>query len=96
MDATLKAHLDAVDAQIELARVQVAGLRHYLETVERAANAPSARLDLPERCSGVATSQCGLQDDENRIDMGSFTDPHRWRCRGCGFDSQTRDGHAAA
>jgi hypothetical protein len=87
MTDVFKAHLDALDAQIELLKVQTAAMRHALD-LARAAMQPAqsaAPAPLPERCAGVPASRCAKRDDEARVSRGSFGNPHAWQCSGCGL-----------
>ena len=90
-DLTLS-YLDGLEAQVELMRVQIQALRHYLETkAKHEAEPPSARIDLPERCNGIPSKRCGLQNEDSRIDRAGFgAAADRWVCQGCGFDSLER------
>lgn len=76
MSVVLK-HLDAIDAQLELLKVQLAALRHGLTP------APKVSISLPDHCQGIAEGQCGLRTDDARIDQASLTHPNRWVCNGC-------------
>lgn len=78
-DPVLLAQLDALDAQIELLKVQAQGIRHHATT--ETPPGPTARLSLPDRCHGIA--RCALRDDAARIVRGSFADPNGWQCAGC-------------
>lgn len=73
-------HLDAVEAQLRLALVQVAALRQHL-----AAPATSSEPDLPPACAGVPEHLCARRCDDARVDVGGMGGgPARWVCRGCG------------
>jgi hypothetical protein len=74
----IKAHLDAIEGQLELTKVQILALRHALAPLF----APTARPSLPDRCTGIA--RCALQDEDARISKASFAEPNAWKCVGCG------------
>mgnify|MGYP001562569116 CR=1 FL=1 len=77
----IRAHLAAIDGQIELTKVQVMALRHALAPWL----VPTAKLSLPDRCYGIASSRCALQEDDARIERGSFDQPNAWQCKGCRY-----------
>jgi hypothetical protein len=84
MDPIVSALLDALDAQIALLKVQSAGVRQRLESLDRA-EPPKAVESYPARCANVLPIKCALQNDEACISVGSFTDPNAWQCNGCGW-----------
>lgn len=92
-DPVLLAQLDALDAQIELLKVQAQGIRHHV-TTETPPPGPTARLSLPDRCQGMAESRCALRDDRARMVRGSFADPHAWQCAGCRYRESSKSGGA--
>ena len=96
IDLTLS-HLDGLEAQVELLRVQIQAFRHYLETkAKQEAEPPSARVELPDRCKDYPAMYCGLQDETSRIDARGFgANANRWICQGCRFDS-AESGNAPA
>jgi hypothetical protein len=73
-------HLDAIEAQLRLALAQVEAMRHHIVTQ---APVKAATVALPERCVGVPAEQCGMQDEDARQDIATFSASHRWRCVGC-------------
>lgn len=76
----LKASLDAIEAQLELARVQVQALRHAMAPLL----APKATISLLEHCAEISPIRCALQDDGAKINIGTFGDLNAWQCVGCG------------
>lgn len=79
-DPVLIAQLDALDAQIELLKVQAQGIRHR---VTQGDTAPRATQSLPQRCTGIREDRCALQDDNAQQPRASFADPNAWVCIGC-------------
>jgi hypothetical protein len=77
----LKAHLDALDVQLQLFQVQVQALRHVMEPMF----APKATPSLEPRCAGIPADRCALQSEDGRIARGSFGNPHAWQCVGCRY-----------
>ena len=77
----IKAHLDALEAQVELAIVQIKALRHVLEPMF----APKATVALDPRCAGIPAARCALQDDAARLSRASFGNRNAWQCLGCGY-----------
>jgi hypothetical protein len=82
IDPVVAASFDAMEAQIELLRVQVIGVRQRLQALAES-QAPRVELSLPDRCYGIAGHRCGLQDEGARIPCGNLTEPGKWQCRGC-------------
>jgi hypothetical protein len=82
IEPVVAASFDAMDAQIELLRVQVIGVRQRLQALAES-QAPRVELSLPDRCEGIAGHRCGLQDEGARIPCGNLTEPGKWQCRGC-------------
>jgi hypothetical protein len=73
-------HLDAIEAQLRLALAQVDVLRHHVAATQPV---KAATVTRPERCAGVPAEQCGMQDEDARQDIATFSASHRWRCVGC-------------
>jgi hypothetical protein len=82
IDPVVAASLDALEAQIELLRVQVIGVRQRLQALAES-QAPRVEFSLPDRCNGIAEHRCGLQDEGARIPCGNLREPGKWQCRGC-------------
>jgi hypothetical protein len=82
IDPVVAASFDAMEAQIELLRVQVIGVRQRLQALAES-QAPRVELSLPDRCNGIAEHRCGLQDEGARIPCGNLREPGKWQCRGC-------------
>ena len=75
----LRAHLDAIEAQLRLALAQVDAVRHAL--------APTVTQvpDLPATCQGVPEHLCARQCDDALVNVGGMGGAvARWICRGCG------------
>ena len=85
MTEQFKAQMASIECSMEVLRVQIAALKHMAETEAKAEK--TAQIDVPERCAAYEPRTCGIQNDDSRIEFGSFADPHRWLCRGCGYDS---------
>jgi hypothetical protein len=75
--------LDAIDAQIELLRVMVAGIRHGV-SAPRAEEAP--RL---ETCEGTDDEFCGRRNPGAINLLGAMGGNPQRMCRGCGLDPVT-------
>jgi hypothetical protein len=75
----IKAHLAAIEGQLELTKVQVLALRHALEPMF----APKVAVSVPERCEDIPESRCGLQAEDARISRRTFDKPNAWQCLGC-------------
>lgn len=85
-DAVLAGHFAAIDASLELLRVQMEALKHYMASKpEPSRELPAATFgeDLPERCKSIDPSRCGLQDEDARMARGTMSDPNAWQCVGC-------------
>ncbi len=77
MREVLLKQLDAADAQVELLRVMLKGMRHQLEQ-PRAVQAP-----LPAECAKHSAEDCARQNDEAVIEGGGMAGG-QYMCRGCG------------
>jgi hypothetical protein len=82
IDPVVAASFDAMEAQIELLRVQVIGVRQRLQALAES-QAPRVEHSLPDRCNGIAEHRCGLRDEGARIPCGNLREPGKWQCRGC-------------
>jgi hypothetical protein len=72
----VRAHLDAIDAQLDLLRAQVLAARQALPPV-----ATETPVIVPAECLGI--EKCGLRDDTHRMYGSGFGSPRQWVCKGC-------------
>jgi hypothetical protein len=75
--------LDAIDAQIEVLRVMVAGIRHGV-SAPRAEEAEK----LPT-CEGIDEEFCALRNPGAINKFGAIGGKPQRMCRGCGLDPFT-------
>lgn len=76
-------HFAAIEATLEVLKVQISALRH-----ERAMTQPETPArTLPPSCTGIDGEHCGLKNDEARSSRATFTSPHAWVCTGCRMTS---------
>lgn len=69
-------YLDAIEAQARLLIVNVDALRAHRHTLK----APAAvRVELPERCQGIAAERCAAQSDDGKVKNFGGTAT----CQGC-------------
>jgi hypothetical protein len=80
MSAVLLKQLDAIDVQIDLLKVMVAGIRQLVSAPR--AEGP-ARLPT---CEGVSVEDCGRCNAEAIHSLGGGATQQRM-CRGCGRDT---------
>jgi hypothetical protein len=75
---------------LKMSHEQMAGQIAALEEFVKALQAPpkTARVELPEFCSGLPDRLCALRCEDARIDKASLAHPHRFMCRGCGAGSE--------
>lgn len=74
----LNAQLDAFEAQVELLKVMIAGMRHT-------ANAPRAVEALPPQCQAEPAETCARKSADGQSEMGGIGGgPVTVMCRGCG------------
>lgn len=87
MSIDLTPHLDALEAELQLALVRIGQMRQFI-----AAQKPPVRVEtptLPERCADVAPVLCALRDEEARLTRASFGNPNGWQCVGCRYEGPT-------
>lgn len=82
--SVLAAQLDALEAQVELLKVMIAGMRHT-------ANAPRAvEAPLPAKCQTEPAETCARKSDDGQSRMGEMGGgPVTVMCRGCGETTTT-------
>lgn len=86
MSQIVHKHLDALAASMNLALAQIEALRHALAPV------PSAAIDLPARCAGIAGDECALRDGEWNTSRRTLGNPSQVQCDGCGADRSGATG----
>jgi hypothetical protein len=75
-------HLDALEAQLRLALVQLEALRQTLASRQTPSVTPAP---LPERCASYEPGRCMLQDAEG-VSSGGFGSKTTM-CPGCGVEA---------
>jgi hypothetical protein len=74
--------LDAIDAQLQILSVMVAGMRHTL-------SAPQAKLPArPSTCDGEQDEHCARLNPEAVMELGGMGGGPKM-CKGCGLDPQS-------
>jgi hypothetical protein len=81
--AAIRATLDQTRVSMELQSAQLAGLEAFAKAEYARETAPTARLELPTRCTGLPEEKCALRSDEARISHATMVHPNRWMCDGC-------------